>query len=195
MRTLLLVCTCFVAFTSAAQEKHKTKRGKSPYSYSYKLTREEYENRIDYTIATTEVGNNYIKIVGTRGKASLDTSAIKGTVTVKSGKEEFTIASNGDFECLVPRSTWDNYAADIYLSFEGYDELYVSPKPSDIQTVLEETLEEDLIFDPESPYMQVHSKRELSETELKALLDCLSRSRISGEKCYSQEEIAILIPI
>jgi hypothetical protein len=172
--------------TSFAQ---KRKKNKEPFTYSYTVTHERYKFEQAVYIQISRGINDTIII---SGKA--DSISLKGTVYLNLNNHNRNIFE-GSFELKFDLKTSKNEL--IFLYFEGLenyrDEFVVIDlnKTPDTFTI---ALEGKTIFDPETGYVKIHSKTELSQAEIDQIIRCIGSKRDHSD-CYDHSKIWISIAI
>lgn len=183
MKRFLPLLLCALSFSVFAQKKN-------PYKYEY-IIGDDMEERHMYainTLATVSVLPTAPETVTIAINFSND--SIQGHLRfinpameapIENGKGSFTISLErlSQPECIVNVDIEDHWDGDYWLV------------GSDLAKSFFITLEKkDILNDPDSGGIKIHSKEELSKDELTELIKCYISN---GQNCYNKKKVQISI--
>ncbi|MGV3611890.1 MAG: hypothetical protein ACO1N0_13120 [Fluviicola sp.] len=170
----------------------KRKKNQEPFAYSYTITHERYKFEQVVHIRISKGVNDTLIISG-----KSDSLNLKGKVYIS----QYGINTHertdfeGAFEFKLDAKTITKGLVFLYLEdLENYRDEHVVidfNKTADMFTV---KLKGKSIFDPETGYVYIHSKTELSQAEIDQIIRCLGSKRDHSD-CYDHSKIWISIAI
>jgi|GEM_PF-5695308 len=181
----LVLSQCPVLFAQ------KRKKNKQPFPYSYTVTSERYQFHQLIEIQISKGNNDTIVISG-----NADKTGLKGNVYLNRYRPEEQLTTfDSCFQLKIDSKNLKS--TTVTLDFEDFDNYEENSLTIDL-TVIPNSFTIDLegktAFDPETGYIYIHSKNELSQTEIDKIIRCIG-SRKEGQSCYDSSKIFLLFAI
>ena len=189
-RFILLLLLCSSALIGFSQKRDKKTKEKNTFQYYYKCEAKDYIQTDNYHFELKELNKDSLILSGDGGA-----NFIRGTISYSQDLNSGEIKTeDGKFVLKIPKLKSTSPFL-IELNFEDHEtnDLWLNWSNDVPREFFLETPRKS-IFDPESPYVIVYSKKELSKTELTELIDCLGKTRNTTNNCYDKSFIQIHIP-